>query len=105
MKQCRNCRRKDSCNSQHDQGRIKAQYKTVIVILSTAITGYISLYFVDWLWKMIMYQMTGWFVFEMDSFSFIRCLLMVILAYVAVALIDMRRIKRIPMTAALKDVE
>ena len=52
-----------------------------------------------------MYQMTGWFVFEMDTASFVRCLLMVIVAYVAVALIDMRRIKRIPMTAALKDVE
>lgn len=85
--------------------RLYVHLTTIIVIISTAITGYISLYFVAWLWKMIMYQMTGWFVFEMDSFSFIRCLLMVILAYVAVALIDMRRIKRIPMTAALKDVE
>lgn len=85
--------------------RLYIHLTTIIVIISTAITGYISLYFVAWLWKMIMYQMTGWFVFELDSFSFIRCLLMVILAYVAVALIDMRRIKRIPMTAALKDVE
>lgn len=85
--------------------RLYVHLTTIIVIISTAITGYISLYFVAWLWKLIMYQMTGWFVFEMDSFSFIRCLLMVILAYVAVALIDMRRIKRIPMTAALKDVE
>lgn len=85
--------------------RLYVHLTTIIVLISTAITGYISLYFVAWLWKMILYQMTGWFVFEMDSFSFIRCLLMVILAYVAVALIDMRRIKRIPMTAALKDVE
>ncbi len=85
--------------------RLYVYLTTIIVVASTLITAFISYVFVDLLWKLIMHKMSGWFVFVMDITSLGKCVLMVILAYAVVAITDMKRIKRIPMTEALKDVD
>ncbi|MBR1861078.1 MAG: hypothetical protein IJ796_04370 [Lachnospiraceae bacterium] len=86
-------------------GRLYVLLTSIVVVISAGITALLSYFFVGWLWKMIMLRMAGWFTFEMNAASIIKCIAMVIIAYALVALIDLRRIKRIPLTEALKNVE
>ncbi|MCR5082125.1 MAG: ABC transporter permease [Parasporobacterium sp.] len=78
---------------------------SIIVLLSTVITAFISIFVVDILWREIMYGMTGWFTFYISYKDIIKIIVLVIIAYFIIMLADMRRIKKIPLTQALKDVE
>ncbi len=78
---------------------------TTVVILSSVITAFASELVVAKIWANIMYRMNGWFEFYIGIEEIIRIILMVIVTYVLVAILDIRRIKRIPMTEALKNIE
>jgi putative ABC transport system permease protein len=52
-----------------------------------------------------MYGMSGWFEFIMTPLDMIKSFGATIVAYGIVVLLDMRRIRSIPMTDALKNVE
>ena len=86
-------------------GSLYVLLTTIVVVISTAAAAALSYYFVAWLWRYIMYGMAGWFKFEMDFPPILKCVVMVLVAYTIVALIDLRRIRRIPLTEALKNVE
>jgi putative ABC transport system permease protein len=86
-------------------GSLYVLLTTIVVVISTAAAAALSYYFVAWLWRYIMYGMAGWFKFEMDFLPILKCVVMVLVAYTIVALIDLRRIRRIPLTEALKNVE
>ena len=76
-----------------------------IVVISALLTALVSIPFVAWLWKLIMKRMNGWFGFYISPADVIKAILMMIGAYLLVAFLDMRRIRRIPLTEALKNVE
>ena len=56
-------------------------------------------------WKVFMNTMGGWFAYYMDCADFIRMFVMIFIAYLVVMLIDTRRIRKVPMDEALKNVE
>ena len=78
---------------------------SAVVIVSSVITSIISIYIVRIVWAGIMNKMNGWFIFHIGPADILRVIVMVIAAYFIVSLIDMRRIRRIPLTEALKNVE
>ena len=86
-------------------GSLYVLLTSIVVVISSAATAALSYYFVAWIWRYVMYGMSGWFEFEMDFPPILKCVVMVLVAYVVVALIDFRRIRRIPLTEALKNVE
>ena len=49
--------------------------------------------------------MTGWFTFYISPGDIVKIIVLVIIAYLIVMFFDMRRIKKIPLTEALKDVD
>ncbi|MCR4617306.1 MAG: FtsX-like permease family protein [Lachnospiraceae bacterium] len=86
-------------------GRLYVMLTGIVVILSTLVTAAISYLFVRWLWAFVMYGMAGWFKFSMTPLSIVKCIVIVLIAYTVVSLVDMRRIRRVPLTEALKNVE
>ena len=56
-------------------------------------------------WKSYMAKLGGWFEFNMGIKEFVRMFVMIFVAYIIVMLIDTRRIKKVPMDEALKNVE
>ncbi len=78
---------------------------TIMVIISAIIATKVSDVVLNHLWRTIMYNLNGWFTFYAEFKDYARMVVMVIVAYLIVALLDMRRIKKIPMTEALKSVE
>jgi len=78
---------------------------TIMVIISTLIGESISGKILTELWKVVLYDLSGWFHFYISKEGFMKIFIMVLVAYLIVVLFDMRRIKRIPMAEALKSVE
>ena len=78
---------------------------TLVVIVSELITAAASGRFMAKLWALILMRMDGYFPFVLTKAGYARMLAIVFAGYLFVMLIDYRRIRRIPMDEALKDLE
>lgn len=56
-------------------------------------------------WKAIMYGYSGWFTYRIEPAGYLKMFSFVLAGYLIVMIFDFRRIKRIPMSEALKNVE
>ncbi len=56
-------------------------------------------------WEMMMTSITGWITFYVDPKIFVEMFVIGVAAYAVVAAIEYRRIRRVPMDEALKNVE
>ena len=78
---------------------------TIMVIIFSCIASFIGIYIISLVWRVFMYSYTGWYKFYFSGANIVKMILMMIVAYLFVSLFDMRRIKRIPLSEALKNVE
>ena len=79
---------------------------TIIVVISTLISLYLSYEIIIFLWKAIIAsRMSGWIPLVFDKMIFAQMTAMIFGAFAIVAVLEMRKIKKIPMTDALKNVE
>ena len=79
---------------------------TTWVVLAEEIAGaLIGVWLMELVWKMMMQRMEGWFEFVMRPAGYGRMLVYVFIAYLLVTALDFRRIRRVPMEEALKNVE
>ena len=79
---------------------------TAIVVVLFSIAGFVAGYYLMiWIFKIFMLQMDGYFAFNMSRTSMVLSVLYLLIGYVFVSLIDYARIKKIPLSAALKNVE
>lgn len=85
--------------------RLYIRMTTLVVILSAIITSFLGEALIVVIWRYIMYDLNGWFEFYLKPTDLMTMILLVLIAYVIVACVDMHRIRRIPMTEALKNVE
>ncbi len=85
--------------------RIYVYLTTLVVVICTLLGAVISVFALDGIWNLYMYAMNGWFGMYFGKPEFIRVLLSILIAYLIISVIDMARIKRIPLTEALKNVE
>ena len=89
-------------------GEIGSLYMTptaIVVCLFTA-AGFAAGYFLMiWIFKVFMLQMDGYFAFHMEPLSMVLSIVYLLIGYAFVSLLDFRRIKRIPLDVALKNVE
>lgn len=92
----------------YTDGEIASLYliTTGIVVLVSELAaifiGYVTMAF---FWKIIMMSLGGWFGFVMTPAGFIKEFVLVFAAYMIIAVIDFIRVKNIPKTLALKNVE
>ena len=78
---------------------------SILVVIFAMLSVGLSAFVVQNMWKTIMYGLNGWFTFYIGSMDFVKMVAIVCIAYAVVALFDMRRIRRVPLTEALKNVE
>jgi putative ABC transport system permease protein len=89
-------------------GEIASLYilPTAIVVTVCAIVGFVvGYYLMIWIFKIFMLQMDGYFAFYLSRPSMVLSVVYLLIGYAVVSLIDYRRIKRIPLDVAIKDME
>ena len=78
---------------------------TMILIVADAVSVGLGAFVMNEAWKMIMSSYTGWFAFMIQPSGYVQMFAFVLIGYLVVMVFDFRRIKKIPMDEALKNVE
>ena len=78
---------------------------TVIFFLIEIVGAFIGIELIKIAWGAILRMMAGWFEFHVEKLSIVKMILYVFLGYLVVVVIDFIRIRKVPMTEALKNVE
>lgn len=78
---------------------------SIVVLISTVACAFLSLLGLKVVFELFLASINGWFDVYISVRGFIRMILILLLAYTFVAYFDMRRIKKIPLADALKNVE
>ncbi len=89
-------------------GEISSLYiipTAIVVFIFTVISFFVGYYVMLWIFKIFMMQMDGYFAFYMLPSSTILSVIYVLIGYGIVSVIDIFRIRRIPLDVALKNME
>ena len=78
---------------------------TVVTMIFAVITAFLSIYGLMAIFRLFMYSMNGWFDVYISWFGIAKMILILMASYLIVSFFDMKRIKKIPLTDALKNVE
>ena len=78
---------------------------TMVVIAADAVSVILGVLVMTQAWKIIMSEYSGWFAFVIEPVGYGKMFLFVLLGYLMVMVLDFRRIRKIPMEEALKNVE
>ncbi len=78
---------------------------TIVVVIADAISAILGSLVMAQLWKMILARMSGYFGFIFNPLDYFKIFLFIFLGYLIVLGFDFRRIRKIPLDEALKNVE
>ena len=78
---------------------------TAVVIVFAIGTAFLSVAGLSAIFTVIMYSMSGWFDVYVSFISILKMVGILLAAYFIVSFFDITRIKKIPLTDALKSVE
>lgn len=78
---------------------------TIIVLISDVVSVVLGVLVMEQAWKAIMFSYSGWFAFVVEPVGYVKMFAFVLVGYLIVTIFDFRRIKKIPMDEALKNVE
>ncbi|MDD6769454.1 ABC transporter permease [Inconstantimicrobium porci] len=85
--------------------RLYMMSNTIVVVASTLVTLPIAGAVMKAIYKNVMYEYSGWLPLYIEPKVYLEMAIMGIIAYLVVALIENRKIGKIPMVDALKNVE
>lgn len=92
----------------YTNGEINSLYvrlTTAVTVILTVVGALLSIVLLGYLFKLVMFGMEGWFDLYISPRGILKMILIVLAAYVVVSYLDMRHIKKIPLTEALKNAE
>lgn len=78
---------------------------TIAVVLSELVGELLAVQVVRKLWRLVMLRMDGYFGFVMSGGGYLKMFILVFIGYLIVMFLDFRRIRRIPMDEAIKNME
>ena len=78
---------------------------TMFLVLADAVSVVLGALVMREAWKAIMFSYSGWFTFVIEPAGYVKMFAFVLIGYLIVMFFDFRRIKRIPMEEALKNIE
>ena len=78
---------------------------TMVVIVADTVSVILGAMVMNQACKSIMSEYSGWFAFVIEPIGYIKMFVFVLLGYLMVRVLDFRRIRKIPMEEALKNVE
>ncbi len=88
-----------------EMGNLYVAATAIVVIVSTAVTIPVSNGIISVIWKEMLGDYAGWLPYYVPKITFVKMFAAGLVTYGAVALFQMHRIKKIPMTDALKYIE
>ena len=92
----------------YENGEIARLYlmaTTWVVILSLILGMWISTVVIGGIYRVMMSDYSGWLTMYIDPKVYVEMFIMSMVAYLVVALLQFRKIRKIPMDEALKNVE
>ena len=92
----------------YNNGEISRLYliaTTWAVVISTLLNMYIATVVIDGIYFEMMKDYPGWLTLYIGPATYVKMFVMIMAAYIVVALLQFRKIKKIPMDEALKNVE
>lgn len=78
---------------------------TIVLVIADAVSVGLGVLVMREAWKVIMFSYSGWFAFTLEPIGYVKMFAFVLIGYLVVMCLDFRRIKKIPMDEALKNVE
>ena len=78
---------------------------SIVVVLADLISVVIGTLVMNVAWKMMLFSYSGWFTFKIKPLGYVKMFAFVLIGYLIVMVFDFKRIKKIPMDQALKNVE
>lgn len=78
---------------------------TIMMIAFDILSVFAAYAVIDWFWRKVMARMSGWFTISVSWQSYIIMIVALYAAYLVISFIDFHRIKKIPLSEALKNVE
>lgn len=78
---------------------------TMVLLIADVVCAVLGVLVMNQAWKMIMFGYSGWFTFTIEPVGYVKMFLFVLVGYLIVMVFDFRRIKKIPMDEALRNVE
>ena len=78
---------------------------TIVLVIADAISVVLGTLVMNVAWKAILFEYSGWFAFVIEPAGYLKMFGFVLIGYLIVLFFDFRRIKKIPMDQALKNVE
>lgn len=78
---------------------------SIVVVLADLICVVIGTLVMKVAWKMMLFSYSGWFAFKVKPLGYVKMFAFVLIGYLIVMVFDFKRIKKIPMDQALKNVE
>lgn len=78
---------------------------TILLVVIDIISVFLGALVMEQAWKAIMFSYSGWFAFVIEPAGYLKMFTFVLIGYLVVMFFDFRRIKKIPMDEALKNVE
>ena len=78
---------------------------TMILVVVDVVSVVLGALIMREAWKAIMFGYSGWFTFMIKPAGYVKMFMFVLVGYLIVMIFDFRRIRRIPMEEALKNVE
>jgi putative ABC transport system permease protein len=78
---------------------------TIVVVLATVVSVVLGAWVMVVVWKAMMQGFNGWLDFLIQPVGYVKMFVFVLISYIIVMFFDFRRIKKIPMDEALKNVE
>lgn len=78
---------------------------TIFLVIADAVSVFCGVFVMEQAWKAIMFDYSGWFTFMLEPIGYVKMFLFVFIGYLVVMCYDFKRIKKIPLEEALKNME
>lgn len=78
---------------------------TIFLVIADAVSVFCGVFVMEQAWKAIMFDYSGWFTFMLETIGYVKMFLFVFIGYLVVMCYDFKRIKKIPLEEALKNME
>lgn len=78
---------------------------TIVLVVIDVVSVILGVVIMKVVWRIMLFSYSGWYAFRISTMGYVKMFLFILIGYLFVMVLDFRRIKRIPMDQALKNVE
>ena len=78
---------------------------TIVIVVIDIVSVILGVAIMKAVWRIMLFSYSGWYAFRISTMGYVKMFLFILMGYLIVMILDFRRIKRIPMDQALKNIE